>query len=77
MAGGDSSLTGQEWDDILQRIRGTDIVKSNAEILLKGGDIYGMHPEEFSDAAEKVENAIGAKKGNSNWSLASYFGGSH
>ena len=45
LAGGDSSLTGQEWDD--------------------------------SKAAKEAENAIGAKKGNSNWSLASYFGGSH
>ena len=77
LVGLDSSLTGQEWDDILQRIRGTDIVKSNAEILLKGGDIYGMDPKEFSKAAKEVENAIGVKKGNSNWSLESYFGGSH
>lgn len=52
-----------------------DKVIQNAKILMSGGNIVEMDPQDFSMAAEEVDERVGKKLDNPDWSIKSYFSG--
>ena len=80
LAGLDSRFEDYSFDTLSARVDDNwqldTVIKDNAIILLNGGDIMNMDPEEFTQAAMELQNIVrGEGEEYENWTIDSYFNG--